>query len=220
MEIYSTDEEQVAALKKWWEKNGNSLLIGIGLALLVVFGWKTWQANVMGKKAEASALYQQLMTQATKDEVAKRMEAGATVDFLAGELKTRFADTEYALYAAMFLAKEFAGKGELDAAIGELNYVLANTQDARLIHIINGRLARIYAAQKKYDEALALLKATDDAFAAPYHELTGDILLAKGDQAAAVESYKQAWALIKEEPSSQPMLSLKLADLGVLTDEL
>lgn len=37
---HRTEEEQVAALKQWWKDNGNSLIIGVGLALAVVFGWK------------------------------------------------------------------------------------------------------------------------------------------------------------------------------------
>jgi len=35
---HRTEEEQVAALKQWWNDNGNSLIIGVGLALALVFG--------------------------------------------------------------------------------------------------------------------------------------------------------------------------------------
>ena len=38
-----TEEEQIEAIKQWWKKNGSSLLIGVGLALAIVFGWQAWQ---------------------------------------------------------------------------------------------------------------------------------------------------------------------------------
>ena len=38
-----TEEEQVQAIKDWWKNNGSSLLIGIGAALAIVFGWQAWQ---------------------------------------------------------------------------------------------------------------------------------------------------------------------------------
>ena len=62
-----TEEEQIAALKKWWSDNGKSLLIGIGVALAIVFGWKAYQNNLIQTKAEASSLYQQLIAEATKN---------------------------------------------------------------------------------------------------------------------------------------------------------
>ena len=35
-----TEEETVQAIKDWWKKNGSSLLIGVGAALAIVFGWQ------------------------------------------------------------------------------------------------------------------------------------------------------------------------------------
>jgi len=40
-----TDEEQVEAIKQWWKNNGSSLLIGIGAALAIAFGWQAWQTS-------------------------------------------------------------------------------------------------------------------------------------------------------------------------------
>ncbi|MEX2327847.1 MAG: tetratricopeptide repeat protein, partial [Pseudomonadales bacterium] len=41
-----TDEEQIEAIKKWWDENGKSILIGIVLALGGVFGYQAWDNHV------------------------------------------------------------------------------------------------------------------------------------------------------------------------------
>jgi len=151
---FRTEEEQIAALKNWWKENGRSLLIGIGLALVIVFGWKAYQNNVIQIKAEASSLYQQLIAEATKNNFDD--ESVATLDYLAKEIKTKFESTEYAIYAAMFLAKEAVQNQSYDVATEELQWILSNTDDARIQHIVTTRLARELSAQDKNEEALAL----------------------------------------------------------------
>ena len=40
METYNTEEEQVEALRRWWDENVKSVIAGIILALGVSGGWK------------------------------------------------------------------------------------------------------------------------------------------------------------------------------------
>jgi len=211
---YSTEEEQIAAIKNWWKNNGNSLLIGIGVALIIVFGWKAYQTSVVEGKTEASMLYQQMISAATTTDLSTP-EEGSTINYLATELKTKFSDTEYAIYAAMFIAKESIADAKYDEATSELNWILANTDDQRIIHIVNGRLARIYSVQGDNDAALKLLTATDPAFEASYQEIIGDIKIRSNETQAAIEAYSKAFQLVKSNPQALPLLAVKLSNLGV-----
>ena len=56
-----TEEEQVQALKNWWNENGKSLLLWIAVALAAVFGWKGWQQQQAVEAENASVLYQNLL---------------------------------------------------------------------------------------------------------------------------------------------------------------
>lgn len=214
MDNLSTEDEQLAALKKWWSDNGNSLLMGIGAALVIVFGWKAYQNSVIQEKTAASLQYQQLVTVATQNDFDDEDEA-ETVRYLAEQLKDEFQGTEYALYAAMFIAKDFVEAKNYEGAAEQLNWVLSNTEDVRLTHIVTARLARILSAQDKHEEALALLKPTEEAFKSSYLEIEGDIKSRQGNTEAAIEAYKQAYELVKGQPQAQPLLAVKLSDLGI-----
>ncbi|MFT7185351.1 MAG: putative negative regulator of RcsB-dependent stress response [Pseudohongiellaceae bacterium] len=214
MSDYSTEEEQIAAIKNWWKKNGTSLLIGIGLALLIVFGWKAYQNSVVETKTEASLLYQQMISAVTSTDL-NEPEEGATVSYLAKELKSKFSDSEYAIYAALFIAKESVADENYDEAIQEFNWILANTEDQRIVHIVNGRLARIHSIQGDNEGALALLVATDPAFEASYQEIIGDIKVRSSEKQAAIDAYTKAYQLVKSNPQALPLLTVKLSNLGV-----
>jgi len=216
---FSTEEEQIAALKKWWKDNGNSLLMGVGVALAIVFGWKAYQNSVIQEKTEASLMYQQLIGAATQSSIDDSDEA-ETVSYLAGELKAKFEDSEYAIYAAMFIAKERVEDKEYEKAQTELNWILSNTEDSRIKQITQARLARILSVLGQHDEALALLSSPESAFEASYLEITGDIKKRMGDESAAIDAYKNAYVLIKEAPQAQPLLAVKLSDLGVNPETL
>lgn len=218
MTEFRTEEEQIAALKKWWNDNGQSLLIGIGLALVIVFGWKAYQNNVIQMKTEASSLYQQLIAEATKNNFDD--EEADTLSYLANEIKTKFDSTEYAIYASLFLAKDAIEKQNYDTAKEELNWVLSNSDDVRIQHIVKARIARILSAEGQHEDAIAMLNATATQFEPAYLELKGDIKSRMGEKDAAIEAYTSAFQLIKDRPQAQPLLAVKLSDLGVNPETL
>jgi len=211
-----TEEEQIAAIKNWWSENGTGVLSAIAAALLIIFGWKFYQSSVIESKTEASALYEQLLSANASS--GPNPIATTGIDFFASQLKERFGDTEYGVYAALFMAKDAIEKGELDAAIAELEWVKQQTTDGRLIDVTNSRLARVLADQGKADEALGLLVANEQEFESQFLEIKGDILLRQGQEAEAIDAYNAAYNLVKESPQQQPLLLVKLASLGVSHD--
>lgn len=213
-----TEEEQIQAIKDWWKENGNALLIALAAAVVLVFGWKGYQNSVVESKTEASLMYERLLAAAMSPNDSDSESSG--MGFLAGEIKENHGDTEYGIYAAMFLARDAVEKGELEKALGELNWVKENTEDTRLHDIANGRIARILSQQDKFDEALALLEPNESEFSAQFLEIEGDIKLRQGDQAAAIDAYSKAYSQVKDSPQFQPLLAVKLANLGVNTENL
>ena len=56
MDVYTTEEQQIEAIKKWWQTNGNSVLIGIALAIAAVLGYQTWNQNKQANSEAAAVL--------------------------------------------------------------------------------------------------------------------------------------------------------------------
>ncbi len=206
-----TEDEQIAQLKDWWDRNGKPLLAGGVLALVAVFGWQGWQKYQDNQAQGASVLYQQLLETAL--DPAGKPDA-AKVAELAGKLDSEFAGTRYAQYGNLFVAKVAVEANRLDDAAAALQRVLDKPADATLGELARQRLARVLAAQDKADEALKLLEAkVEDAYLASREELKGDLLvqLGRGDDAhAAYQKAKDALA----EDAAVGGLQMKLDDLA------
>jgi predicted negative regulator of RcsB-dependent stress response len=84
-----TEEEELAAIKEWWQRNGKPLLVGGALALVGVFGWQAWQNHQANQSYAASALYQQLVDVTLS--APGEPDAGKVSD-LAGKLNKVIAD--------------------------------------------------------------------------------------------------------------------------------
>ena len=78
-----TEEEQVQAIKDWWKNNGSSLLIGIGAALAIVFGWQAWQNHQAQQRAEAANQFANLLNAFSSADD----ESADTVGFVAETLR-------------------------------------------------------------------------------------------------------------------------------------
>ena len=205
-----TEEEQLAQIKEWWQRNGKPLMLGAVIALVLVFGWQFWQKHQINQAQSASVLYQQLLTAA--------LESGevdaAEVSRLGNLLKKDFAGTHYAQYGSLFIAKVAVEAGRLDEAASELRAILDTPADKTLDELARQRLARVLAAQDKADEALKLLDGeADKAFAASREELKGDLLVQLGRDDEAHAAYSKAKESLSQDAAIGG-LQMKLDDLA------
>nr|WP_275589563.1 tetratricopeptide repeat protein [Pseudomonas sp. KSR10] len=205
-----TEEEQLAQIKEWWQRNGKPLLLGGLLALVLVFGWQFWQKHQLNQAQGASALYQQLLNVALEQDGADTAE----VSRLGNLLQKEFAGSHYAQYGSLFVAKVAVETGRLDEAAAELRRVLDKPADRTLEELARQRLARILAAQDKAEEGLALLKGEAvEAFGASREELRGDLLVKLGRPDEAHAAYSKAKELLSQDAAIGG-LQLKLDDLA------
>ena len=209
-----TEEEQVQAIKDWWKRNGSSLLIGIGAALAIVFGWQAWQNHQAQQRAEAANQFASLLNAFSSGEDTE------TVAFVAETLRNDYTDSAYAIYGNLVLARQqMMEQGDPAAATESLSWALEQAaEQPALTLVIRNRLARAQFAAQDYEAALATVDGAQsaDAFAAIFSELRGDILLAQGDREGARDAYLAARE--QSEQGRSGVLELKLSDLGVGED--
>lgn len=201
------DEAQLEQLRTWWRENWMALAGGLLLGLGGIFGWEAWQKSQTGKAEQASQIYEDLK-KAAADKPEQAAQLGQT-------LRKDFAGTPYAAQAALLLAQNAAERSEWPPAEEQLNWVIKHGGDPGLKKIARLRLARVLWGQNKSAEALAQLDGVkdDDAFAALYQELRGDIKLSQNDREAAREAYEKAMTL-GPAPASRELLQRKLDNLS------
>lgn len=206
-----TEEEQIAQLKDWWQRNGKPLLTGGVLALAIVFGWQGWERYQTNQAQSAGAIYQQMLevtfTADGKPDIGKVTE-------LAAKLKKEYGGTNYAQYASLFISKLAVDNGKLDDALAELKPLLDKPADETVGEIARQRTARVLAAQGKAEDGLKLLEGkVAKAWLASREELRGDLLvqLGRGDEAHA--AYQKAKDSLAEE-AAVGSLQMKLDDLA------
>ena len=224
---YTSEEQQIEAIRKWWKQNGNNVLMGIAAAIAAVLGWQTWNQSQQANIEEAAALYgqvlesanliQQSRSEAKNDALEEQL---STLFHLGEKAKTEFEGSEYAVFAAMMMAREQVYSGKLEDAASELTWALAHADNEALKLIVNLRLARVMMAQEQYDKALSQLDSmSSESQSDAYAEVRGDIYLAKGDQEQAREAYKQAMTLSETRNGRvQPILKTKHDNLLVADD--
>ncbi|MDY7563628.1 tetratricopeptide repeat protein [Pseudomonas sp. RTC3] len=206
-----TEDEELAVMKDWWQRNGKPLVTGGLLALIVVFGWQAWHRYQGNQSQGASMLYQQLLETALTP---SGQPDTARVADIAGKLKSEFGGSAYAQYGSLFVAKVAVDTGKLDDAAAELNAITAKPFNDTLGEIARQRLARVLAAQNKTDEALKLLDGdADKAFLASREELKGDLLVQLGRADEAHAAYQKAKSALSEE-AAVGGLQMKLDDLA------
>ena len=222
MDVYRTEEEQVEAIKKWWQTNGNNILIGIGLVIFVVFAWQYWNDSKRSAGEEASAVYDQLLqadeklTTLAVDSEDYKTEVG-NFNHLVEQLKTDHQDTQYAVFAAMYEAKRAVSEGDAEAAETALRWALTNNDTDGNRLIIQLRLARVLAMKGEHQAALTMIEKIEaGAQTSAYEEIKGDLYLALNQEDKARAAYKKSLEAAGEKAEQQrPLVKMKLDNLAV-----
>lgn len=211
MEGYKTDKEQVEQLKKWWNENGKSIVGGITLGLVAIFGWRGWQDHLVVQGENASDLYEQMAA-----DIREGKGTDTEIAAIADQLNQDYKSTPYSTFSSLLQAREAVEKDDISAAKNHLQWVLDNTDNDEFRHIAKIRFSRLLLIEGDKDAALSLIEKVDTGkFASSYHELRGDILLQQGDPKAAQEAYTQALATQNSIRGNQSIVQMKLDDLGM-----
>lgn len=199
MEIYSTEEQQEEAIKRFLKENGTVLVIGAVVGLGGIYGYNQYQANQIQTIADNSMAYSEI---ATSDDVAASAEAYAK----------SHSDTQYSQLAQLLAVKSLVDSEKFDEATKLLKDVIASDVDSSVKSIAIMRLARIENAQQQYAQARSTLaQLKDSAFDVQKNELMGDIELAQGNVDKARTAYQAAEKAAGDQVSND--LQMKLNDL-------
>ncbi|GMQ45615.1 YfgM family protein [Vibrio sp. 10N] len=203
MELYDSEEQQVEAIKDWWKENGKAVVLGVVVGLGGLFGWRYYQDSVVQAQEAASEQY----SKAVESIVAKGADSSADVQAFIDTSK----DSEYAVLAAMQLAKAQVEAGNFEDALTQLQWAQSNTKDAAITPLVTYRIARLMIESGDNAGARAELdKITDIAWAGRVAELRGDIAIREGDRDAAYTAYTEA----QQAQDASQALQLKLDDLA------
>ncbi len=208
MEAYTTEEQQVEAIKKWWAENKWSVIGGVVIGVSALWGGRAWQDSQASYAEAASATYQMMLEQMSRGNNEDAATQGA-------QLLGQFADTPYSSLAALSMAKLKLDAGDAAAASSHLRWALDNTEEDAVKHEARLRLAKLLFADTRYDEALALLNGVETgAYTATYEQLKGDIHLAAGQTESARTAYGRALAGMAPTERGRELLQMKLDNLG------
>lgn len=203
MEIYATEEQQVAALKRWWKENGKAVITSVVIGIAIIFGWNFWKEQQAENIGNASLLYQELL-------LATEENSSESAEKISQRLLAQYPSTIYAEFASLFQAKAKVDAGELEQAKTILQQLMV-ASDNQVQHVARIRVVRLMLASKEYEQGLQLISEVDvsrsESFASSYQELTGDLYVALGRLGEARTAYQKA--ILGEQTS---LLQFKLDD--------
>ncbi len=201
------DEEQLLAIRQWWQHNGRIILVTAAVAMLAVVGWQQWGAWQQRQVLAASADYAAILQSLNADD---RQAASNRLEELRGE----HAGSPYAVLASLAMATAEMAQGEAAQAAEYLAWVESEQADSPMAEV--ARLRRIEALAATGDDDSAALAAIEPLPEGPlqarFLELQGDLLAAQGNRDAAIEAYQKA--LNAASGQRRALVEVKLADLG------
>jgi predicted negative regulator of RcsB-dependent stress response len=202
------EQEQLDALKSFWNRYGNLITWALIAALAVyagLNGWKWWQRDQAGK---AAVLFGQIEQAAQAGDAQRAGQVFA-------DLKERYPRTVYAEQAGLVAARVQFDRGQVDAAKTSLGWVAEHAAQDEYRSVARLRLAGLLLQAKDFEGALKQLDAAKaPTFAALVADRRGDVLLAQGKSADARAAYETAWKTMDDKVEYRRLVDAKLTALG------
>ena len=207
IEGYETEEQQVEAIKGWWKKNGNTLVICAVVGLAGLWGWRYYNASVITAHESTSQAFSDMQTKFSAETGEKDLQVIS--DFVAENN-----DNTYGMLASLLLAKEAVDQNKYDLAKTQLQQAQKQNSYVPLDPVINLRLARVEFELGDNDAALSTLSfITEKPFLARVEQLKGNVYLQMGEQDKARSAFQDA--INNSQGRVDPVLQLQADDLGL-----
>ena len=208
------EEEQIDAIKQWWQENKVSVIGAIVLTLGGSFGWSQYQDYTSTTAIAAADTYDEILLERASGESADQLA------MLADTIRDKNGSIAFAEFAALQVAAAAAEEGNFEQAQIELEKVMAGVEvDSTLGQLAQLRLAKVKAALGQEEAAIAILELGSDSFPVSYAQVLGDIHLAAGREAAALEAYQTAKAASLMLGGQSGLIDLKVSGLSLRTEQ-
>ena len=209
MADYLTDEEQADRLKRWWDNNGTSLIVGLALAVGGVVGWRYYQTYATDQAGAASEVFSAYLE--------ARAAAEPTIEHLT-VLDDDHAGSTYHVFSLLYRATDQTEEKDWEEALAFLERAVELADAAEIRDIARYRAAKVLYQLDRLDECEAeLAQIRSVGLEAHVAELSGDVYLARGDAEAARQAYQAALDAARRDPKNQPpgleFMELKLASV-------
>ncbi len=202
------EQEQLDAIKAWWNQYGNLIVVAVVAVAVGVAGYQGWRYYRNSQSIGAATLYGQL------DQAARANDAKRVKD-ISAQIVDRYGSTVYGGLAALAAAKAAFTTGDLEAAEKQLRWAAEHAKEKEQRDIARLRLAGVLLDRKKPDEALKMLdEKPADGYTALYADLRGDILAAQGKRADAAAAYRTALEKSEQGSAYRQVVEIKLDALG------
>ena len=207
MAVDIDDNEQNEKLRDIWINYKNFIFIGLGLLLVIYFGF-TFLANQEKKRNEiASQLYQEILIE--------KIENLENIQLKTNSLKKDHLDTPYAGRASLHLGQLLGKSNKHEESINELKWASDKAKEVSIQSLARYTLATTYIAMKDYKNAkMAAESIASNGFNALKMDLMGDIYLLEGNVDRAKESFTIALEFYKDKNELAQVIQSKIDALG------
>ena len=202
------EQEQLDALKAFWNKYGNLVTWVLVLVLGAFAAWNAWNYWQREQGVKAGGMFEELERAAIAGDADK---AGR----IFADLKGNFPSTAFAQQGGLMAARVQFEKGQADNAKASLTWVADNAIEEEIRTIARLRLAGLQAEAKQYDEALKTLAAANaPGFEALAADRRGDVLAIQGKKDEARVAYQAAFKAMGEKLDYRRLIEAKLTALA------
>ncbi|MFH4416121.1 MAG: tetratricopeptide repeat protein [Neisseriaceae bacterium] len=180
------EQEELENVKRIWHSWLKWVVLFLLIAAGVYFFYTAWETYQKSRNEKATDLLMEFQSLVERKEQSKAL-------MMLKELQEKYADTMPATIATAALGAQAFYTNEVGSAEKHFMWIYKHQKNelVRAITIID--LAKIKMQQRKFDEALNLLKEkvpTELAFL--FEDLKGDIEMAKGDNIEGEKAYDRA----------------------------
>lgn len=206
------EHEQGELVQKWLRENVLSIIVGLCLGLLLIFGYQQWRKHQASHRLDAATQFHVFAADLDKQDVTGAKAIGAKLD-------SDYANTPYATLASLRLGEYYASHDDHKNARAALRDAYDNAEIPALKTLSGLYLAKSEIAQKQPQAALDLIDklSPNDGYAGMRNEVRGDALAALGRTAEARKAYDLALAGLDTNAAgstNQKFLEMKLNNLS------
>jgi predicted negative regulator of RcsB-dependent stress response len=201
--------EQSELVQKWLRENGLSIVAGIAIGLVGIFGYQQWRGHIARHEDEASQLYQEA-------QVARESGRADLAAQLTAQLMKDYEKSAFAVLAVSAQAAQEVQDKQPEKAENSLKWAQAHASEPELKSLTELHLAQVEFSRGDSKAAIAALDSMPSTdYQGLAQELRGDVLVKLGRPDDARNAYNAAKSALSDEAPQRGALQLKIDDLAV-----